>query len=467
MTKNQGLDFLEAYKEQVFTLTEQLRPHPMPDLSEELFALYEQCGNRLEYENKYFLRRKHLAVFGISCFLQHSSDNIEKLEEIIKGICSEECWALPAHVDRVDNKEWYLTVDLFACETAQALAEIITLLDDCLYDSVKSLVRKNIERRIFAPYFNSPIPYGEWENGYANWNAVCAGSIGSACLYLMQNDKQRLEECIQRICSSLTFYIDGFMEDGACMEGVGYFTYGMTYYVGFAKQLFEHTKGAVDLMDSAKHEKIAQFQQKMYFKSGLTVSFSDGDLKSRYRMGLTAMLAMRYPSVVVPNIELAGDFEADSCYRFMGLLRDYTWTKQYVEWADTEQFHEHGEKRDDFFHHVLSDAQWSICQSRNGVEMAAKGGHNEEPHNHNDIGSFLYGIGEEEFLVDLGAGEYTKNYFGSGRYDILCNSSLGHNSPIINGELQKEGKEYKASEFETDGQGHTKIHIKEPTKKVY
>ena len=82
MTKNQGLDFLEAYKEQVFTLTEQLRPHPMPDLSEELFALYEQCGNRLEYENKYFLRRKHLAVFGISCFLQHSSDNIEKLEEI-------------------------------------------------------------------------------------------------------------------------------------------------------------------------------------------------------------------------------------------------------------------------------------------------------------------------------------------------------------------------------------------------
>ncbi len=457
MTKNQGLDFLEAYKEQVFNLVEELRPHQMPELSEELFALFEQCGNRLEYEKKYFLRRKYLAVFGIACILQQSSDNIEKLEEVIIGICSEECWALPAHVDRVGNREWFLTVDLFACETAQALAEIITLLDDCLFDSVKSLVKKNIERRVFTPFFNSSIPYAEWENGDNNWNGVCAGCIGSACLYLMQNDKQRMEKCIQRICSSLTYYMDGFMDDGACMEGVGYFTYGMTYFVGFAQQLFEYTKGTIDLLDGTKQEKIAQFQQKMYFNSGLTVSFSDGDLQAKYRMGLTAMLAMRYPSVVIPNIELAGDFEADSCYRFMGLLRDYTWTKQYVEWVDNDQLNEHWTKTEESFHHILSDAQWSICQSRNGVSMAAKGGHNEEPHNHNDIGSFLYAIGEEEFLLDLGAGEYTKDYFGSGRYDILCNSSLGHNSPIINGKLQKEGRDYQASGFEADGQGNTKI----------
>ncbi len=459
MTRNQGLEFLEAYKEQVVILAEELRSHPMPELSEESFALFEQCGNRLVYEKDYFLRRKYLAVFGITCILHHGSNNIEKLEEVIMGICAEECWALPAHVDRAGDKEWFLTVDLFACETAQALAEIITLLNDSLYDSVKSLVRKNIERRIFTPFFDSPIPYGKWENGDTNWNGVCAGSIGSTCLYLMQKDrdKDRLDKCIQRICNSLTHYIDGFMDDGACMEGVGYFTYGMTYYVGFAVQLFEHTNGEIDLLDGEKLERIAQFQQKIYFNSGLTVSFSDGDIISNYRMGLTAMLAMRYPSVVIPKIELAGDFEADSCYRFMGLLRDYTWTNQYVEWVDTDQHYGLQEKNVNSFHHVLSDAQWSICQSENDVAMAAKGGHNEEPHNHNDIASFLYAIDDEEFLLDLGAGEYTKDYFGEGRYDILCNSSLGHNVPIINGELQKEGRKYKASGFEADGQGYTKI----------
>ena len=38
---------------------------------------------------------------------------------------------------------------------------------------------------------------------------------------------------------------------------------------------------------------------------------------------------------------------------------------------------------------ILPDAQWSICRSRHGAGMAAKGGHNGEPHNHNDVGSFF------------------------------------------------------------------------------
>lgn len=56
--------------------------------------------------------------------------------------------------------------------------------------------------------------------------------------------------------------------------------------------------------------------------------------------------------------------------------------------------------------------------------MAAKGGNNGEPHNHNDVGSFFYLVGDEMLLTDLGAGEYTKEYFHEGRYRILCNNSL-------------------------------------------
>jgi hypothetical protein len=39
-------------------------------------------------------------------------------------------------------------------------------------------------------------------------------------------------------------------------------------------------------------------------------------------------------------------------------------------------------------------------------------------------------------LVDIGGGEYTRQYFGPERYTILCNSSRGHSVPIINGNLQ-------------------------------
>lgn len=56
-------------------------------------------------------------------------------------------------------------------------------------------------------------------------------------------------------------------------------------------------------------------------------------------------------------------------------------------------------------------------------------------------------------LTDLGAGEYTKEYFHEGRYRILCNNSFGHSVPVIDGEGQKEGGEYSCSRFEADGRG--------------
>ena len=53
----------------------------------------------------------------------------------------------------------------------------------------------------------------------------------------------------------------------------------------------------------------------------------------------------------------------------------------------------------------------------------------------------------------------TKEYFGEGRYDILCNSSLGHSVPIIGGQKQGAGAEFAASEFFADGKGNTSIEF--------
>jgi hypothetical protein len=53
-------------------------------------------------------------------------------------------------------------------------------------------------------------------------------------------------------------------------------------------------------------------------------------------------------------------------------------------------------------------------------------------------------------IADLGSGEYTKDYFHEGRYNILCNRALGHNVPLINDLEQCQGAEYKADEFVWD-----------------
>lgn len=48
------------------------------------------------------------------------------------------------------------------------------------------------------------------------------------------------------------------------------------------------------------------------------------------------------------------------------------------------------------------------------------------------------------FLSDLGCGEYTRDYFGEGRYGYDCNGSQGHSVPIIEGALQSPGKDKQA-----------------------
>lgn len=455
--KEQIKKFLENYKKEVMDTVDELRDRPMREETEELFALFETTGNRLQYEDVYFERREYLAAFGMACYLEHRPEDIKKMEEVLRGICAERCWALPAHVDRKHDPNWKHTVDLFASETAQCVSEIITFLDADLSEDVKTLVRQNVEERIFQPFYESAVPYGHWEHGKSNWNAVCGGSVGSASIYLMKDDPERLDKCLKRICDALQYFLGSFADDGACMEGLGYFTYGMTYFVGFADQLYRYTDGKIDLLAQEKCKKMAEFQQKCYFADGRTLSFSDGNSRDHFRMGLTAYLAMRFPNVSIPNMERAGGFHRDSCYRFMGIYRDWIWTKAYLEKLESGEIQDK-DSTVEAGQIVLPMAQWSISNAQNGAACAFKGGDNDEPHNHNDVGHFLYVKGEDLLLTDLGSGEYTRQYFQpETRYTFFGNSSYGHSVPVINGEAQLPGKEYAADHFEADGKGHAVV----------
>ena len=105
--------FHERYKKQIEALAGQMRTEQLPPLTEELFALFETTGNRLKYEEVYFKRRKFLAVFGMAACIFKRRADVEKLSEVLLEVCEEECWALPAHVNRATDVDWRNTVDLF------------------------------------------------------------------------------------------------------------------------------------------------------------------------------------------------------------------------------------------------------------------------------------------------------------------------------------------------------------------
>jgi hypothetical protein len=77
----------------------------------------------------------------------------------------------------------------------------------------------------------------------------------------------------------------------------------------------------------------------------------------------------------------------------------------------------------------------------------AKAGNNAEPHNHNDIGSFIFAKNGHQAIIDIGAGRYTRQYFHSDtRYTIIENSSRSHSVPIIGGEYQAATPKAKATD---------------------
>ncbi len=439
--EKQEAEYLVAFWKELEEEGALLRERALPPLSEEDFFLFEKTGNRLVYENVYFARRKFLTVFGILSEFGKRDEDIAKLEEAIVAVCGERFWALPAHVDFAHLDE--TTVDLFAAETAQTLAELLAVLGERLSPRVAALAKREITRRVLAPFCQSAVPYSWWETDRCNWSAVCAGSIGMAAIYMERMGALLpawKEPCIKRVCDALACYLDGMEEDGACTEGLGYFSYGMSYYTAFAELLYEDSGKTINLMDNPKCVRIAAFQEMCYFGQGVSLSFSDGSDAERFLPGLAAYLTHCFPQTKTPPYTAARRFCDDACFRWLPNERNIRWLMLYGGEAACSG-------ADFTFCNLLPAAQWLICKNKQGNGFAAKGGHNDENHNHNDVGHFLCVYNGELLLTDLGAGEYTKDYFGAGRYGILCNRSLGHSVPLVNDLEQCAGAQYRADLF--------------------
>ncbi len=430
-----------------------LLPLAIPALEYSMFSLFERDGSRLGFERVYFERRRRLNTMALMSMLDPEKPEYRKaLCDILWAICGEYSWCLPAHLKgsaetdgtlgfAVESPYWSrgqikTSIDLFAAETGFALSEILRLTESWLPPLLCSRIAEEVTRRLFKPYLLQG-PY-HWETAEHNWAAVCAGSIGSAALLLLE-DADPLADITEKVLESLSCYLKGFGDDGACLEGVGYWNYGFGFFAYYADLLKKRTLGKIDLMQDDKVNKIAQFQQKAYLQEDITANFSDAPRRVPVQIGFTHYLASLYPEVKAPPTKLRASYTDDHCSRWAPAFRELLWfdpRSAGEEWAPAD--------------HYLEDAQWLVSRhtsegSRFG--MAAKGGHNDEPHNHNDIGHFILTCDGQVFLCDLGSGEYTDAYFGDGRYAYACTGSQGHSVPIIDGCRQLAGGGSRAEQL--------------------
>ena len=116
MFKLKDKEFVKPLLDEITKEWEKLQTKPYTHLSFQNFLLYHKTGNRLKYEEQYFLRRKELLVTGLYAIINRSEVAIKKLEEVIFLVLQEYTWALPAHLNPNFRKKEEITgcIDLLS-----------------------------------------------------------------------------------------------------------------------------------------------------------------------------------------------------------------------------------------------------------------------------------------------------------------------------------------------------------------
>jgi Heparinase II/III-like protein len=428
----------EQHVATIIANAEQDAKTPIPDLPATLWLEFVRNGQREGFQAPRSKRRQMLADLTLAECFENKGRFLDPLLNIIWAICEESSWSLPAHQIRLTDMERH-HIDLGVAGTAWELAEADALIGPLLDPLAGKRIRYELNQRCFIPYLTRHDHwwlYNTEQRTVNNWTAVCNAGVVGAALYVEQ-DISRLAEMIARAARSLDDYLSTFDADGGSTEGAGYWTYGFGNFTVIAHLVEQRTGGRVRFMDEEIVRKAAQFPLRTALSTGVHVNFSDCDANVTFLPCHLAYLSRRLD---LPDLmRLARMQPGNKREGELGwALRALAW------WPSAEPAGAFTSAKHDWF----SQMQWMVARldpkDADALALAAKGGHNGEMHNQNDVGNIIVHLNGESVIPDVGRGRYTRAYFGPERYTHFVNSSRGHSVPVVNGFEQAVGKQHAA-----------------------
>ncbi len=449
---------LFAAVEQITDTAAEYRNRDMPVLTDELYTEFSRTGSRQGFERAYFERRQMLGYTAVAALVDGREPVLDyyftTLVSQLTTILDEESWALPAHVYNPTGRDPQY-IDLFAAETAYTMAELCHVFATVIPTNLQRRILERLRSTIFQPYIEHADDY-HFTHDTHNWNAVChQGVLGSALL--IEPNSATVAQMLSVASDRLGCFLDGFTRDGGCTEGPGYWQYGFGRFSALNQLIERVTHNALSLFcDDERIARIAQYPLHVILSNDYVANFSDCARRLEFAPWLMQYLGYRlnvralceYATSTFDRACARKPFPSDPYADFFQLSRLLTVlpvSNANVRSAMADTY--------------MPDLQ-ILCAHRADSqgrlwELAAKAGHNAEHHNHNDCGSYLLNIAGTPIALELGAPEYTRDYFGPSRYSFLAARSTGHSVPIINGCEQAAGEEFRARVVKCDVTGHT------------
>jgi len=464
-------EFWDKAKEKFLPqFTEELKPFIGKErkmLTASLYREFAVNGNRTNFQDIYYARRIELVKRVIMECLLNDGSQMEDILDLTWMILEETSWTLPAHnwaVEEADSLPDFInnSLDLFLSETACTMAFVYQTVGEKL-DEMSTVVNRRIKatlKRIIGDDYLARDDY--WWMGFMggvpnNWNPWINSNV-LAVSVMIEDDEDKLRRILNKAIRSVDNYLNPYPTDGACDEGAHYWNQAGLSMLECLWLINLATDGHVDIFDEEKVQNTAEYFMKVYTGKGQCINFSDSGASvpmyfgTMYKFGkilgnekLSAFAKMLYAEKDSYQMAKKEDFDAKSIR-----VMDYIRYSLEIE-AEKESNFEPDNR------YYLASTNVMVAKAgasaADGLFLAAKGGHNGESHNHNDMGNFIVYKNGTRFIVDSGNMEYSKITFSDQRYTLWTTRSYYHNVPYIAGCEQKDGEEYRPTnvKYSTDG----------------
>ena len=335
-------------------------------------------------------------------------------------------------------------------------------------------LRHAVRRNILDPYLDPGQRRANWWLGLAsrgsmlnNWTPWCNSDV-ILCFLLMEKDQERLDRAMAQSVQSMDLFLNYIQKDGACEEGPAYWGAAAGKVYDYLQILYDASDGAFSLFGNERIRKMGEFVSRSYIGNGYVVNFADAGARLNnpseliwnygHAVGSREMTDFALYCLADPasgkfrNPVITGNdaYRALETVRFNPLIREAadSLNRLAAETAPAEV------RRN--LRRGVPPATWypetEMCFMRNpsGWFLGAKGGYNNESHNHNDVGSCVVYVRDIPVLVDAGVGTYTKQTFNHDRYKIWSMQCDWHNLPMINGAAQPAGAQYRSKNTSCD-----------------
>ncbi len=442
-----------------------------PALPAARYALFKQKGDLMAYLNLYWQRRSALGFLVAAELLEGEGRYFEDIVNGIFAICEETTWVIPHHnahlKDSVSECLPSATdhdVELASAETGALLALTCYLFKEA-FDRISprfcSRIEQEVRARLIEPYLARD---DYWWMGFGgqkhvnNWNPWCHSNM-LICLLFLEQDEEMRTAGIHKAMRSLDEYIRRYPKDGCCDEGPMYWEASGGGLYRCLDLLHTASGGAVDVFSDPHIRQIGQYIYRVHIHDRYFANFADGDaivnvgfsafgygrrIGDERLVQLGANAPVREPEVFnwfsLYKV-LSGLFDAEAK---AGIQDGAPYVRE--AWMPSKQVMTAREREG----------------SEQGLYLAAKGGDNDESHNHNDVGQFIVYADGLPVLIDLGTENYRAQTFSPQRYELWYLQSQYHNLPTVDGVMQQNGEQYRAADAEcllTDERAELKLDI--------